>query len=106
MSECASFGSLPLEIIDWIIACAADESDWQSVKALSCVNRRLREMCLPVLWEVSFRLCALARLVGMQLNSNVQDLELEGGMKTIQVPTSKASFKSLHRTGISLNAVS
>jgi hypothetical protein len=70
MSEQACFTSLPLEIITLIIACVYEGEDkrgsdyWhyyflgvdtrpQSVDMLSCVNRRLREMCLPVIWQVS-----------------------------------------------------
>jgi hypothetical protein len=69
MSEQACFTSLPLEIIMWIITCVHEGEDKRktdymhsffkldtrprSMNMLSCVNRRLWEMCLPLLWQVS-----------------------------------------------------
>jgi hypothetical protein len=41
-----------------------------SANALSCVNRRLRDICLPVLWRVSFNALWLAWLHGVAFHAN------------------------------------
>jgi hypothetical protein len=72
--------SLPLELVYHIIAYVSENepSKWDSLKPLSLVNRRLHEMCLPLLWSVgdislskhnSHRQCA-------QLTRNEQELFL------------------------------
>jgi hypothetical protein len=77
MSERACFASLPLEIIHQIVFCVCEEGEeqreWQkeeehhlglegmavdrlrSLDALSCVNRTLRGMCLPLILQASGR---------------------------------------------------
>jgi hypothetical protein len=69
-----SFTSLPLEVIEQIVACVSDideeekkeeeEEDQysdasraRSLEALSCVNRMLHNICLPVIWQVSCAHC-------------------------------------------------
>jgi hypothetical protein len=71
-----TFTALPLEIVERIIALSTtsdeevNEEEERSVGALSCANRRLREMCGPVRWRVRLCLRASASLA-VQLNSYI-----------------------------------